>query len=152
MLWVILSSVSFVITIFTESYSKPCALWIDTAYATWNGTTVELLSSSSSSVLRCLLTVNEIIDFPASDSPISSKSYSQASISLIDSSSSISNWISCSPGWISKIFPLELLWINGEKMFDGVNTLIHLLLVYCQRLYRGTDQASHKSLLIERGL
>ena len=120
MLCVILSSVSFVITIFTESYSNPCALCIETAYATWNGTTFE---SSSSSLFLNLLTLNEIIELPDADSPISLKSYPEASNSLIASSSSISNHVRSFSGWIPIILPFELLWINGEKTFDSLNKI-----------------------------
>lgn len=37
LLCVMSSATSSVITIFTELYSKSCALWMDTAYAIWCG-------------------------------------------------------------------------------------------------------------------
>ena len=54
---------SSVITILTELYSRPCALWMDTAYATWKGTFVlEVCSSPSSSALFSLWTQKRIND------------------------------------------------------------------------------------------
>ena len=65
-LCVILSSTSLEITILTELYSNPCALCIETAYATWKGMTVSI-EFSSSSVLFKRFVVKRIIALPEFD-------------------------------------------------------------------------------------
>ena len=136
MLCDIISSTSSVITIFTERYSRPCALWIDTAYATWNGTTVLEVSSSSSSTLFVFFTTKRITELPAGLFSSNSNSCPQASISFITVSSSMSNCISSSAvplcrRSIATILPFMLLYMTGANRSDSLNSIGSSIL-YCK--------------------